>query len=182
MLSRTLGVPEPEGKKLFDNYFSILHVFKKYLDSAWFKACKTLYIRTMIGRKIYIPELAITDRKLIWKKFKEGKNNVYNYPIQSSGAEMIRLMYIKAYEFFTGFKLTKFDVNHPAKVTQNTKLMSISSSSDKLDELSEFIDKSEAGNTLIIVVDDENNVVMQADKSIMLKWSDAEYFNMSEVL
>ena len=182
MVSRTLGVPEAEGKKFYDNYFSILHVFKKYLDKAWFKACKQLFIRTMVGRKIYIPELAITDRKFIWKKLNEGKNNVYNYPIQASGAEMIRIMKIKAYSFFTKYKLTKFDINHPAKVTQGTKLMMCYAHSDKLDELSEYIDKAETGNTLIIVMDKDNNVVMQADRSIRLKWSDAEYFNLKEVL
>ena len=122
MVSRTLGVTEAEGKKFYDNYFSILHVFKKYLDKAWFKACKQLFIRTMIGRKIYIPELAITDRKLIWKKLSEGKNNVYNYPIQASGAEMIRLMKIKAYSFFTKYKLTKFDINHPERLLKGLNL------------------------------------------------------------
>ena len=182
MLSRTLNVSESEGKKLFENYFSILHVFKKYLDKAWFKACKTLYIRTMVGRKIYVPELAITDRKFIWKKFKEGKNNVYNYPIQASGAEMVRIMCIKAYTYFTSFKLSKFDINHPAKVTQNTKLMSVSRSSLKLDELSAFIDKAETGNVLIIIIEDDGSVTLQADRSIRVKWSEAEYFEMKEVL
>lgn len=182
MLSRTLGVSESEGKKYYDSYFSVLHVFKKYLDKAWFKACKTLYIRTMIGRIIYIPELAITERARMWVKMKTGKNSVYNYPIQASGAEMIRLMCIRAYTFFTKYNLTKFDVNHPAKVTQNTKLMSIKDSSSKLEELSEFLDKAQTGNVLIIVVSSDGSVVSQSDRSIRIKWAEAEYFNLKEVL
>ena len=54
--------------------------------------------------------------------------------------------------------------------------------SDKIDELSEYIGKAETGNVLIIVMDKDNNVVMQSDKSIRLKWSDAEYFQLKEVL
>jgi DNA polymerase I-like protein with 3'-5' exonuclease and polymerase domains len=179
---RVLGVSEPEAEKVFDKYFQTLNVFKGYLDRAWKEAVKKLYVKTMVGRRIYIWQLAITERKRMWIKLGEGKNNVYNYPIQSSSAEMVRIMLIKAYQFFSEFRTTKYDINYLAKVTQNSNLMSISSNSPKLEELSDFIDKAPVGNVRIIVVDDNGEVLQQSSKSVAIKWAEAKNFNLTEVM
>lgn len=182
VIMNAVGCSEPEAEKLFESYFAVLSVFKQYLNKTWKLALKNMYITTMVGRRIYIPELAITDKKYIWKKYSEGKNNVYNYPIQGSGAEMIRIMLTKAYQYFTKFKTTKYDINYLANITTYSNLVSVVITGDNLEEINSFIDSSPTGNCWLIGVDNDGNVLFESDRSIAIKWEDAEKYGMKEAM
>ena len=94
---------------------------------------------------------------------------------------MVRNMLIKAYTYMAKFKMSKFDINYVAKVTQNSKLMTIDRYHPKVEELSEFIDKAPLGNVRILVMD-EGKVYKQASRSIGLRWKEAEYFELQEAM
>lgn len=156
-------MPKATAKQITDNFFKSLPVFNKYLKKLLKQAKKDLYVKTFLGRKLYIPQLSSDEE---FRVQMQGKNNAYNYPIQSFGAEHIRLSMYKVGEWVENNQMYKWQgnniVNHYIK-----RIVTIHQ--DDLDSfVEEELDKMEIGNTLVLVIDNDNKVVSEYDRPVRM--------------
>ena len=86
-LGQQLGVPRKEAKAMIDGYFNIYSGVRKWLDETVATAHENGFVRTLLGRKRYIPELSsnnFTDKAY-------GERVAANTPIQGSAADICKL-------------------------------------------------------------------------------------------
>ena len=86
-LAAQAGLSVKESKKFIEDYFKTYPNIKKYLDDQ-VKACeKDGYVKTILNRRRYIPE--IHDSKWMIREF--GKRAAMNATIQGSAADIIKI-------------------------------------------------------------------------------------------
>lgn len=86
-LGQQLGLPRKEAKQMIDRYFEIYAGVRSWLDQTIADAHEAGFVRTLLGRKRYIPELSsnnFTDRAY-------GERVAANTPIQGSAADLCKL-------------------------------------------------------------------------------------------
>ncbi len=86
-LGQQLGLKRTEAKKMIDQYFTVYAGVRTWLDETIAQADKDGFVRTILGRKRYIPELSsnnFSDRAY-------GERIAANTPIQGSGADICKL-------------------------------------------------------------------------------------------
>lgn len=97
-LSEQLQIPRKEASDLIKEYFAQYPDIKNYIDSNIEFAKQNGYVKTMKGRRRYLPE--INSRNMNLRSFAE--RNAVNMPIQGSAADMIKIAMINIYsEFIT---------------------------------------------------------------------------------
>ena len=86
-LSRQLGIPLKRAREFIENYFAVYAQVKKFIDTTIEQARRDGYVKTLFGRRRYLPEIgsAATRRR----EFAE--RTAVNSPIQGSQADMIKL-------------------------------------------------------------------------------------------
>lgn len=90
-LSRDLKIPRKEAKKYIDNYFERYYGVKEYLDEAIILGKEKGYVKTMMNRIRYIPEINSSNRNI--KMF--GERLAMNTPIQGTAADIIKVSMVK---------------------------------------------------------------------------------------
>lgn len=86
-LSNQTGLSFKEAKKFIDDYFVTYPNIKTYLDSQVEFCIKNGYVKTILNRRRYIPE--IKDPKFMVREF--GKRAAMNATIQGSAADIIKI-------------------------------------------------------------------------------------------
>ena len=76
-----------------DDYFTKYHKIKEYLDSEKNFAHKHGYVKTIMNRIRYIPELKSSAAQM--RSF--GERAAMNTPVQGSAADIIKLAMVKVY-------------------------------------------------------------------------------------
>jgi DNA polymerase-1 len=92
-LSQNLKISRKEAKKYIDSYFAKYPGVKQYMTDIVEKAKNEGYVKTIMNRRRYIPELA--SRNAINRNF--GERMAMNTPIQGSAADIIKIAMIKVY-------------------------------------------------------------------------------------
>lgn len=92
-LSQDLKIPMKEAKKYIESYFETYPKVKKFMDETVLKAENTGYIKTMVGRIRYIPEILSSNKVL--QSF--GKRAAMNSPVQGSAADIIKIAMVKVF-------------------------------------------------------------------------------------
>ncbi|MDL2315378.1 DNA polymerase I, partial [Bacteroidales bacterium OttesenSCG-928-C19] len=95
-LSEQLQIPRKEASDLIKEYFTQYPDIKNYIDSNIEFAKENGYVKTMKGRRRYLPE--INSRNMNLRSFAE--RNAVNMPIQGSAADMIKIAMINVYNEF----------------------------------------------------------------------------------
>jgi DNA polymerase I len=90
-LSETLGIPRAEATKIIGDYFTKFAGVRSYIDDTIKYAHEHGYVKTILGRKRIISELAAKIPAL--KKF--GERAAINAPIQGSASDIVKLAMIK---------------------------------------------------------------------------------------
>lgn len=93
-LSQDLNIPFKQAKKYMDDYFSKYSNIRKYLDSEIAFAKENGYVKTIMNRVRYIPELKSGSAQL--RSF--GERAAMNTPVQGSAADIIKLAMVKVYQ------------------------------------------------------------------------------------
>jgi len=89
-LSKDLKVSQPEAQGFIDRYFARYPDVKKFMDEC-IKSCeKQGYVKTLLNRRRYIPE--INSRNNGVKQF--AQRQAINTPVQGSAADLIKLAMI----------------------------------------------------------------------------------------
>lgn len=92
-LSETTGLLPEEAERFIDTYFKHYPRVKLYIDKTLSEAREKLYVKTLFGRKRYIPEIRSINKQV---------RNLYeriaiNSPIQGTAADIIKLAMIEIY-------------------------------------------------------------------------------------
>ncbi len=90
-LSERLGIPRKEAKEIIDAYFLKFPGIKSYMDNTIEEAKQNGYVKTLLGRRRYVPDITSANQTV--RGFAE--RNAINAPIQGAAADMIKLAMIK---------------------------------------------------------------------------------------
>lgn len=92
-LARDLKITRKEAKQYIDNYFARYPGVKRYMLDIAETAKVDGYVKTIMNRRRYIPE--ITSRNAVNRNF--GERIAMNTPIQGSAADLIKIAMVKVY-------------------------------------------------------------------------------------
>jgi len=96
-LSQNLGIKRGEAKELIDAYFVQFGGVKTYMDDT-IKYCREYgYVKTLMGRKRFIPDINSNNQTVVGF----AERNAINAPIQGSAADMIKLAMINIHNRFS---------------------------------------------------------------------------------
>ncbi|MCQ2174136.1 MAG: DNA polymerase I [Bacteroidales bacterium] len=86
-LAQRLSCPRQEAKKIIEEYFQSFPSIRGFIDSTLDRARKDGYVRTMFGRRRYLPDLESPNAQV--RAFAE--RNAVNAPIQGTAADIIKM-------------------------------------------------------------------------------------------
>ena len=93
-LSKDIGVTRAEADTYIKNYLTTYSGVKKYMEETIKTATETGYVKTLFGRRRYLPELASSNR--MNREF--GKRVAMNMPIQGTAADIIKIAMIRVFD------------------------------------------------------------------------------------
>ena len=85
-LANDLKISNNEAKEFMDNYFLRFSEIKEYMNKTVEFAKENGYVKTIMNRRRYIPELS----NPVYMVREAGKRNAMNAPIQGSAADLIK--------------------------------------------------------------------------------------------
>ena len=86
-LAQNLNISRKEAKGIIDNYFEEYPTIKKYMENVVSEAREQGYVKTVLDRRRYLPDINSTNA--IVRGYAE--RNAINAPIQGSAADVIKL-------------------------------------------------------------------------------------------
>ena len=96
-LSQNLGIKRGEANELIEAYFEQFGGVKTYMDDT-IKYCREHgYVKTLMGRKRFIPDINSNNQTVVGF----AERNAINAPIQGSAADMIKLAMINIHNRFS---------------------------------------------------------------------------------
>jgi len=100
-LSEDIGVSVHEARKYIESYFLKYPKVKQFMDDIILSAKETGYVKTLLNRIRYIPELKMSNRNMA----AFGERVARNTPIQGSAADIIKLAMLACHKRFNDEKL-----------------------------------------------------------------------------
>lgn len=100
-LSKDIKITRKEAKQYIDNYFNRYTGVKEYLDEAINHARELGYVKTLMNRVRYIPEINSKNRNI--KMF--GERLAMNTPIQGTAADIIKISMVNVFNRLRDEKL-----------------------------------------------------------------------------
>ena len=89
-LAQRLGCPRSEAKRIIEDYFDSFPSIRSFIDETLRRARAEGYVRTMLGRRRYVPDVNSNSAQV--RAFAE--RNAVNAPIQGTAADIIKLAMI----------------------------------------------------------------------------------------
>jgi len=94
-LASRLGISNSEGKEMIEQYFERFPGIQQYIDDTVKQAKADGYVKTLMGRRRYIPD--INSRN--WNVRGFAERTAINMPIQGTAADIIKLAMIQIQEY-----------------------------------------------------------------------------------
>jgi DNA polymerase I len=94
-LAATLGVSSATASEWIKEYFNRLPGVKQYVEETTALAHRQKYVRTLMGRRRYVPELDSGNHNL--RQF--GERAAVNMPIQGTAADIMKLAMRSVYDY-----------------------------------------------------------------------------------
>jgi len=157
-LSKDLNISIDEAKLFIDNYFARYPGIKKYLDGIIEGARKDKFVKTIMNRVRYIPEITSADVRM--KNFAE--RTAINAPIQGSAADIIKIAMIRIFNEIRDMKSAMVLQVHDELVFNVYK-----------DELQKVADIVRDGMENVM----ELNVPLKVNMEIGPNWLEMEEYN-----
>ena len=95
-LSEDIGVSVKEAREYIESYFSKYPKVKQFMEDVILSAKETGYVKTILNRIRYIPELKMSNRNMV----SFGERVARNTPIQGSAADIIKLAMLACHKRF----------------------------------------------------------------------------------
>ncbi len=89
-ISKELDISRKEASEFIENYFQQFPTIKNFINLTIKKAKETGFVSTMLGRKLYLPELKSSNKRQV----AEAERVAINMPIQGSAADLIKIAMI----------------------------------------------------------------------------------------
>ncbi|MEN8905860.1 MAG: DNA polymerase I [Clostridiales bacterium] len=131
-LAKDLSISKKEAKKYIDEYFLTYPKVKIYLDNLIIDAKEKGYVRTILNRIRYLPELKSKNHNI--RSF--GERAAMNTPIQGSAADIIKVAMVDVYE-----KLNKLNLKSRLILQVHDELVINTNESEK-DKVYEILKES----------------------------------------
>ena len=96
-LASELQIEYDEAQRLIENYFGTYAGVRDYFDRLVAEASQTGYVKTLLGRHCYVPEIQARDRNT----HEFGKRVAINAPMQGTAAEMIKVAMLRIHDYLT---------------------------------------------------------------------------------
>ena len=96
-LAQNLKISRTEAKELIDAYFEQFSGVKKYMEDTINFCRENGYVKTIMGRKRFIPDINSNNKTVVGF----AERNAINAPIQGSAADMIKLAMINIHRRLT---------------------------------------------------------------------------------
>lgn len=96
-LAQNLKISRTEAKELIDAYFEQFSGVKKYMEDTINFCRENGYVKTIMGRKRFIPDINSNNQTVVGF----AERNAINAPIQGSAADMIKLAMINIHRRLT---------------------------------------------------------------------------------
>ncbi len=93
-LSEDIGVPVYEAKKYIDEYLEHFSGVRRYMEDTVEYASEHGFVKTLLGRRRYLPELSSSNRAM--REF--GKRVALNTPIQGAAADIIKIAMVRVHD------------------------------------------------------------------------------------
>ncbi len=92
-LAQRLNISRREAKSLIDGYFKSYPGVKQYMDQSIQSARDNGYVKTIMGRRRYLPDI-LSNNPIVKGN---AERNAINAPVQGSAADLIKLAMIRIY-------------------------------------------------------------------------------------
>ena len=96
-LAQNLKISRTEARELIDAYFEQFSGVKKYMEDTINYCRENGYVKTIMGRKRFIPDINSNNQTVVGF----AERNAINAPIQGSAADMIKLAMINIHRRLT---------------------------------------------------------------------------------
>ena len=93
-LSQDIGVSVAEADSYIKNYLATYAGVRKYMEDTIVFARENGYVKTLFGRRRYLPELAASNK--VTQAF--GERVARNTPIQGTAADIIKIAMVRVFE------------------------------------------------------------------------------------
>lgn len=93
-LSREINIKKADAEKYIENYFNMYPNIKTFMDNTVENCKKDGYVKTILNRIRYIPEINSSNKMLQ----ASGSRVAMNTPIQGSSADIIKLAMVNVYD------------------------------------------------------------------------------------
>jgi DNA polymerase-1 len=97
-LARNIGVGRGEAQKFIDNYFAQYPGVKAWLDRTIEEARVNGYVKTLMGRRRYLPEITASDHNTR----SSAERMAVNAPVQGTAADIIKVAMIRLDQALAG--------------------------------------------------------------------------------
>ena len=155
-LAGDLGITKKEAKEYMDIYFARYPKVKEYLDNIVYEAKEKGYVRTIMNRRRYIPEIR-EKNKMVQAA---GIRLAMNSPIQGSAADIIKIAMVKVYK-----ALKKNNLKSSLILQVHDELI-LNTKKEELEEVRTLV-KREMENAVAL------KVKLEAEESIGNTWFEA---------
>lgn len=174
LIESAFEVTKAQSIRLYGAFFSSLKTLRTHLDNREAKALKDMYIETLFGRRLFLPQLA--DRQ----KRNEGIRKISNSPIQGSASELIKIFIYKTGDWMEKYKLSKYQGNNLADVVNGQYFNRIVTIEQKdIDKLFNLrIKKLQNGHTRLLVLNDKGKVIKECERALNIDYSTFEKYKM----
>ena len=100
-LARDLGIGVAEAQRYIDEYYEEYAGVKTYMDRLIADAYENGYVRTLYGRRRFLPELKVRNRNV--RNF--GERAAMNTPVQGTAADIMKMAMVRVSASFREAKL-----------------------------------------------------------------------------
>jgi DNA polymerase-1 len=100
-LSQNLGIPRGEAKQIIDDYFAQFPGVRGYMDEQIEFAREHGYVKTMLGRRRYLPDITSANQTVR----AAAERVAINAPMQGTAADIIKLAMVRIHERMAQEKL-----------------------------------------------------------------------------
>ena len=91
--AETSGISQEQAQRFIEEYFNDFSGIKNYIDEVKQKAVRDGYVKTLLGRRRYLPEINSPN----WQVRQAAERMAVNMPIQGLAADIIKLAMIEIY-------------------------------------------------------------------------------------
>lgn len=173
LIEEKFNIPKSDSIRIFAKFFSKLKVLSHHLSERVEKALQTKYVETLLGGRLYLPQLNDAKQR------NAGKRKVYNSPIQGTASNLISLFILKTGDFIERMKMSKYQGNNIAHVV-NGKWFNriVSVQTNETDKLLLDLSKVPNGHTRLLLTDKSGNVISEYNRAVNISFYLFEKYNM----